>query len=551
MERSLRTGILCLLLLLVGVLYFSFLGSHGLLEPDEGRYSEIPREMLESGDWVTPRLNYVKYFEKPVLHYWLTALSFKLFGENAFAARFVPALLALAGVAVTALFGATCFGGRAGFLSGIILGTSLVYFAMAHINIIDMTLTFFLTVALFSYYLGITRDRGWLLVFYTAAGLATLSKGLVGFLLPGIVIFCWIAYTRRWILLWESLSLSGILLFLLVTVPWFTLVSLRNPEFPYFFFIHEHFVRYTTTVHNRFEPWWFFIPILLIGLLPWTGFALTGASDAILGTKERGEDQEVGAYLLIWFLVIFLFFSFSKSKLVPYILPVFPPLALLAARSLDIWSYLGSSRALRFGLFCTSLFTLPFAAALVAYPFFQDRFPAQELLRLGVPLATTMVLGTLFGWFFWYRRRYHSLLTVLCLCALLQGMAFKPLFRFYGTILSAKELADIIQTERRPGDLVADVGEYHQGLPFYLKERILLVDYLGELEFGYRQENQTTWFLDRETFRGIWEGENRVLMVLPETRYERLLQEGFPPGRILGKAMRNQLVVLNRADGAQ
>jgi hypothetical protein len=85
MERSLRTGILCLLLLLVGVLYFSFLGSHGLLEPDEGRYSEIPREMLESGDWVTPRLNYVKYFEKPVLHYWLTALSFKLFGENAFA----------------------------------------------------------------------------------------------------------------------------------------------------------------------------------------------------------------------------------------------------------------------------------------------------------------------------------------------------------------------------------------------------------------------------------------------------------------------------------
>ncbi len=111
-------------------------------------------------------------------------------------------------------------------------------------------------------------------------------------------------------------------------------------------------MRYTTTVHGRFEPWWFFIPILLAGLLPWTGFTLTGASDAILGTKERGEDQEVGAYLLIWFLVIFLFFSFSKSKLIPYILPVFPPLALLAARSLDIWSYLGSSRALRFGLFC-------------------------------------------------------------------------------------------------------------------------------------------------------------------------------------------------------
>jgi hypothetical protein len=130
-------------------------------------------------------------------------------------------------------------------------------------------------------------------------------------------------------------------------------------------------------------------------------------------------------------------------------------------------------------------------------------------------------------------------------------MAFKPLFRFYGTILSAKGLADIIQAERSPGDLVANVGEYHQGLPFYLKERILLVDYLGELEFGYRQENQTTWFLDRNAFRAIWEGENRVLMVLPETRYEMLLQEGFPPGRILGKAMRDQLVVLNRPDGAQ
>jgi hypothetical protein len=119
-------------------------------------------------------------------------------------------------------------------------------------------------------------------------------------------------------------------------------------------------------------------------------------------------------------------------------------------------------------------------------------------------------------------------------------MAFKPLFRFYGTILSAKELADIIQTERRPGDLVANVGEYHQGLPFYLKERILLVDYLGELEFGYRQENQTTWFFDREALpRHLGRGEPRAHG--PSRGPVRNAAPGrLSAGEILGKAMRDR-----------
>ena len=172
--------------LLVLFVYFWNLGSYGLIDPDEGRYSEIPREMLESGDFVTPRLNYVKYFEKPVLHYWLTAGAFSLLGQGAFAARLVPALCGLGGCLLTFFLARRMTGSaRAGGYSALVLAGTLLWFGVSRLNIIDMTLSFFFTAALFGYGMWLAdgeRPRGspWLLLFYAGMALATLSKGLIG-----------------------------------------------------------------------------------------------------------------------------------------------------------------------------------------------------------------------------------------------------------------------------------------------------------------------------------------------------------------------------------
>ena len=177
------------ILISFAILYFLQLGSHGLMNPDEGRYAEIPREMLESGDFLTPRLNYVLYFEKPHLHYWLTAASFLVFGQNEFAARFTPALLAFLTIMITWFVARKFEDENTANLSAIILGTSGLFFAISRINIIDMTLSFFLTLSLFSFYVFYKENKKrWLYIFYIALALATLSKGLVGVVLPGGVI---------------------------------------------------------------------------------------------------------------------------------------------------------------------------------------------------------------------------------------------------------------------------------------------------------------------------------------------------------------------------
>ncbi|GAB1427419.1 hypothetical protein MASR2M17_08450 [Aminivibrio sp.] len=287
--------LLLILVLLSLTLYFRGLGDHGLLEPDEGRYSEIPREMMESGDFVTPRLNYVKYFEKPVLSYWLTAGAFALFGENEFAGRFWPALLALGGALFTWMLARFLYGRETALLSSVILVTSLVYFAIGQINITDMPLSFFLTMALTGFYLGLEKDRRYYLLFYAGMALAILTKGLIGIVLPGGIIFWYMILTRKWRIPRSALYLPGIILFFALVLPWFVEVCRRNSDFFYFFFVQEHFLRYATKMHGRYEPFWFFIPILLAGLFPWTGLlpgALRSAKPASWrALKERPQPE--------------------------------------------------------------------------------------------------------------------------------------------------------------------------------------------------------------------------------------------------------------------
>lgn len=532
-SRSLRKYALLLFLASV-FLYFGGLGGYGLLEPDEGRYSEIPREMLETGDFVTPRLNYVKYFEKPVLHYWLTAASLAVFGENEFAGRFWPALLALGGVLATWILARRLYGFRTAFFSSLILATSLLHFAIGRINIIDMPLSFFLTTAMVGLRFGIeeteeeetAKNRRYLLVFYAGMALAVLSKGLIGIVLPGGILFWYILLTRRWNLVRRVLYIPGIILFFALTVPWFVEVCRRNSDFFYFFFIQEHFLRYATTMHGRYAPMWFFIPILIVGFFPWAGLLPGAIGSAIpLPLRTVGREKRNELFLILWFGVIFVFFSISSSKLIPYIVPAAPPLAILMGRYLA--RCIDEENAKKTGRFLlwNSLLLVPFIGALLVYPFFNDRIAAGRLLPYSLPIAAVLILFVFSGWHSFIRRDFKRLAIFLCVLSFANMFAFSRVFLLYDSLLTARELAGRIAEIRNDGDVVAQFGNYDQGLPFYLKQRIVLVNYMGELEFGALQETDPSWFIDGKGLAELWTGDRRVILVINSDHKEYVEQQ--------------------------
>ena len=535
-------GALVLMLLTV---YLWGLGSHGLIDPDEGRYSEIPREMIESGDFVTPRLNYVKYFEKPALHYWLTAGAFLLFGENEFAARLTPALLGLGGCLLTFLTLRRITGSRrAGGLAGMILGTSLLWFALSRLNITDMTLTFFITLALMAYrsWLNVTpallgERRGWLLIFYAAMALATLTKGLVGVVLPGGVAVLHLALMRRWRPLLRLFSPWGIGLFFLIAAPWFWAVCRVNPDFFHFFFIREHFLRYLTTTHERYEPIWFFIPIMLGAFVPWTGMLLD-ALHAVRG-KCHIVGRSDGLFLGLWFAVPFLFFSFSKSKLIPYILPCMPPLAMLMGAAVEtavrrrmgarwmIWRFVGVN----------ALILVPLALAGWLWPILSSDPNARALLPRTLALSGALLA-------FWgaslllFRRRLGNTPPALCVLAMIVLLVASQGFHVVADQSSPRQMAALLRDRLEEGGVVVAYRDLMQGLFFYLKRRIVTACDLNELEFGAASETDPRWFLDARELRRLWNGPARVLLAVrrkeADTLREDLGREPVPIGETPG-----------------
>lgn len=535
-----------LLLILTTILYIVALGSHGLLEPDEGRYSEIPREMIETGDYLTPRLNYVAYFEKPVLHYWLTALSFKIMGENEFAARFWPAVLALGGIFVTYWLADRMGGIRAAFISSWVLATSILYFVIGQINIIDMPLSFFMTLSMAGFWMGQRRDRRFFLLFYAGMALATLTKGLIGVVLPAGVAFWWILLTRKWSVIRDALYLPGIILFFLLATPWFVLVSLENRDFFQFFFVQEHFLRYTTKIHERFEPWWWFIPILFVGLIPWAGFIPGAVRKALPFSFSRQTHQDRGnLFLLLWFAVIFVFFSLSSSKLIPYIVPAIPPLAILAGIFLDDLMDRGKSKGLFMGMLFNTMVLLPFGVALAAYPFLDKKYGTM-LLPFVAPVAAVLIFLVILSWVFYAKGQSRKVILTLCIFAFLNIATFKNVFGFYDNTRSFSGLSAAMKEQMQPGDLVAQYGVFDQGLPFYLKRRIILVDWLGELHFGAKRGDHSEWFLDTPGFIDrYWRSGGRVLLVMREGQSLDFLEAtGVRPIILFEKSRR--IVVTNK-----
>lgn len=554
---------LLILAFVLALPFFLFLGKLPLIDPDEGRYAEIPREMLERGDLITPTLNYVKYFEKPPLLYWINAASLKVFGVNEFGARFPSALCGLLTVLATYVIASHLYGRRSALISALILGTSAGFVLQSRIILTDMLLTFCLTAALGAFIVAAlregrrARELPWYL-FYLFCALATLAKGLIGMVFPAGIVFFYLLLSRRWRLLSEMRLATGLLLFLAVAAPWFVAVSLRNPEFAHFFFIREHFERFTSTVHGRYQPFWFFVPVLLGTMLPWV-FFIPGA--LVRAWRDRHhEDGRAGLYLLIWAILIFLFFSKSSSKLIPYILPVFPPLAMLIGHRIDLVLD-GRGRTIKFAaiLLGSTLFILGAAALgyarlpqIIAYLAEQVpgwSGPLNQFVRHApaFSLAASLILGALFlfqglGTLMSAGRNPGRMLVVLFLGSfLLETFVPTLIMPQIAASESPRELALKAKALAGPDSLLVTYGPM-QAVSWYTGRRVLVTGNIDELEFGSKQGDQSAWFPDQQSVLALWNSDKHVLLFLKKGELDTLRPLLKPEPAIKAEAGRRVLI---------
>lgn len=532
-ERSgTERTLLAALLLLAAVACFEPRGS-GLAEPDETRYAEIPREMLAAGDLVVPRLNGLPYFEKPPLLYWANAAAFRAFGQTPWAARLPTRLAGLGTTLLLVLAVAARRGRRAGLAAGILLLASPIGFLMARTNLTDGLLAFFFTATLLAGRAAIERrgdGRPWLAfaaVTGAAAAGAFLTKGLVALALPGLILLIWCAATGRLAGFLALAASPAPVVFLALAAPWFAMVEQRHPGFLQFFFIHEHFQRFATGAAKRHGPISYFVPVFAVGFLPGLAFFFAGARRA----WRRADD---GFFFLVWFAVVFGFFSLSQSKLPPYLFPAIPAAAALAAMGIA-----GTRRPwIAHALLATAL-----AAALACHPVTRGFLAQAHLQGLIAPALAILVVAS------WGAVLAAGNRIPLAVASLAVGWAALLAGVVIGWPLTpqARVGAELAAAAREAGapERIPLVGykDYVNGVSWELKTAIPVAGYRGELEpdFETNPATRAALFWPADRFWALWHSDRPVLALV---RLQDLveLMTAAPPARVVRWSGRHAIV---------
>jgi 4-amino-4-deoxy-L-arabinose transferase-like glycosyltransferase len=530
-SRSINV-LLTLAFLLFCVLWFGNLEHRDLVDPDEGRYAEIPREMVVSGDWVTPRLNDLKYFEKPPLQYWATAALYSVFGVDEWVARLWPALAGMLGLLVTGVAARRLYGSAVGVAAPFVLGGMLLFAIFARILTLDMAVTLFLALTIFAFVIAQddsstpVQRRRWMLVGWAAIAGAVLSKGLIGIVLPAGTVAAYVILHRDWSMLKRLHAGTGLSLFAVLTVPWFIAVAARNPEFNQFFFWHEHVERFLRPEHHRPGPWWYFLGIGAAGALPWTGALF---ARGLLNTDSARRFRPTHL-LVLWCVLVTAFFSVSSSKLPGYILPIFPALAVLIALnalrmpSLALAVVLGGLVP----VFVAAAFWLPALARLKDIPGFREYYtaflPWMELTC--AILAAGLACGALLAW----RRRPLAAIVVASTASFLAVTvamtAFQTMSPVYSTQQSVSQLMAQLPRTRLQAPFYS-VRTFEPSLTFALERPVTLVDYRGELGLGLDAEPHKG-IPTLEAFKSVWNSSSDAFAMMRHETYDELARGGLP-----------------------
>lgn len=509
------------------LLYILPLGIRPIIIPDESRYAEIPREMIASGDWIVPRLNGLRYFEKPVMGYWLNALSIKWFGENAFAVRFPSAAATgLSAFMVFLLIRRFSEGTTAATQAALIFLTSFIVFGIGTFNILDSMLTMFVTASMTSFFFAHNADSSrksiFLLLFGIFCALAFLTKGFLAFAIPVLAIVPFMIWEGRFKALFIICRLP-IIAAILVVIPWAVMVHFKAPDFWNFFVFNEHIKRFLSSGAQHHESFWYYIYLFPAAALPWT--CLFPA--AILGLKKTEIKTSITRFAICWFFFPLLFFSVSKGKILTYILPCFPPFAMLMSIGLKKYFETGGKKLFSVAVWSLAVLAVIIAMALIGIQSigFKGFKPYDQTWKWGLGVFGFVMFAFLLISAVRISNSKSKLMLVGC----------SPLFILLGSNFT---MPDLTLEHKAPGTflmknahkikpdtiLVADEDPMGAVCWFYKRDDVYLLEGGGEVSYGLNYEDAKFRSLNLKQFKDLLlqnAEKRRVVLIAKSRKYMR------------------------------
>ena len=470
------------------LVYVLPLGLRPMTIPDESRYGEIPREMIQSGNWSVPHLVDLRYFEKPPMGYWLNAISISVFGENIFAVRLPGALATgLSAWFIWLLLVRAGYGQRIALVAAVITLSFVEVLVVGTLSVLDNPFTLFLSGGMVLFYLAAMaadasrQQRRYLIASGVMFGLSFLSKGFLAFVLPGLVILPYCLLQKRYMLIWRCWWIA---LFAILTVlPWAIIIHLREPDYWHYFIFEEHIRRFLAKDAQHVSPFYYYLMLLPVAAFPWLSFVPA----AIAGVRLDKRHSDVFRYLLLWFGMPFLFFSISKGKLPTYILPCLIPAGALIAIGLMEYLSAGRRRLLLLGVVLNAALLLIGLAALLYQQFHGDGTPfyqpdeTRKLIGIIVGLSLTGLL-TLAAFFF--KRTYKTIAAIAASVGIIFVILNSDL---PDSVLAGKSpvaLYEHVAPKLKPDTIIVSDANVVRAVAWSLKRTDIYLLHKGELGYG-------------------------------------------------------------------
>ena len=528
------------------VIGLSLYGIPVFFSPDEGRYAEIAREMLVTHQYIVPHLDGVMYFEKPPLVYWLTALSLKVFGLNEWGARLPNPLLSLMGVWLVYIAAIIVYKSRQIALwSAIISGSSLLYLGTARYLNLDAGIAFFITATMLCFWISRQYKNNtltshlWLIAAFVFAGLAVMTKGLIGIVFPVMIIGLWSIIVGQWAILRDIRLYLGLIIVAVIAIPWIIAVNNHHPEFWYYYVVVQQILRYATDEQGRQMTKLIYFGIAVIGFFPWFGFLPQAITQVIAKWKLRHNCPD-DWFLLIWGGSILLFFAFSKSILIGYLMPIVVPFSILIVRYMDnIIDQIELPRSAKLSVIAALIIFSILAIGFIIIPFMpQFSMFFIEIACYYWPAAIIAIVTVVFGCKWLSQNNLKSIMLLFTAAmAIIINLGFCG--AQYLAQKTVKPLATILLPllKTHPNAIVANYGEYFYDGQFYLNRLTWIVDNPGELAPTAKMPNSgaENSLYHAETFWPIWESNQRIFMFADKDDYRNYFLSGKQSGYLLGQ----------------
>lgn len=510
------------------LLLFFCNGSLLVTDSVESNYALTAKEMVLSGDWLSPQIYGHYWYDKPIMFYWLTALGFKLFGFTEFGARFFPAVFGFLGLGLVCYGGYRLYNEKVGFLSGVLLLSSVEYFLISKSIITDAVLFSFFSATLLFFYLGYSEGKPlfWYIM-YASAGLAVLTKGPIGVLLPGFIITLFLLWQRDWRVLTRCKLVSGTALCALVAVPWYAaMYALHGSDFINTFFGVHNFLRATVSEHPRDNVWYYYLLVNALALFPWSALVPVclwrrWRSGTGFATSEK--------FLLLWAAVVFFFFQCMATKYITYTYPLLFPMSIFLAKELETREE--ELLQLRYLLFVGVIF----AALLGAAQWVSTTGMVEEENMFLIPLSLMLGIMLYYLWQMGDGRKVIGLAS-LCLCfylSLIVSIAVP-----FSAQRSAKGLGELLVK-----DGIKEVGlygSYPTSAVFYSNARI--VKLVPEQELPSYLPHNMSWSSKNVMPFAAIEKQHYPFVIVNEKSMKAFLEQNKHQWQLAGRSERYLLL---------